>query len=301
MLWSFPAVVLVDPCTARELLVTVFKRHLKYAGDHAHYINGVLLYPGFELDQLAAYPLALRHYLDTTGDRSLMEEPVISTGLAYLVQKAEQQRDSKTGLYRTFLDPSDDPVMYPYLVYSNALLQCSFTFLACLQKEKLWQHQADFARKADTLKEAIYRYGKVKTPRGPMFAWAVDGEGRYQLYDNPPGSLQLLPYYGFCSRKDEVYRNTVEWIRSKQNSYWHEARFQEAGSLHSGMPWPLAAANDLLAANKGGAAFLLEAPMDNGFCCETVHPDTGKVHTGAAFASAAGFIAYALWFANRKK
>ena len=40
--------------------------------------------------------------------------------------------------------------------------------------------------------------------------------------------------------------------------------------------------------------------MDNGFCCETVDPQTGRAATGAAFASAAGFLAHALWWINRK-
>jgi hypothetical protein len=34
--------------------------------------------------------------------------------------------------------------------------------------------------------------------------------------------------------------------------------------------------------------------MDNGFFCETVDPETGTVSTGAAFASAAGFLASAI-------
>jgi hypothetical protein len=35
--------------------------------------------------------------------------------------------------------------------------------------------------------------------------------------------------------------------------------------------------------------------MDNGIACETVWPDTGKLCTGAAFATFAGFYANALF------
>ncbi|MDZ4133883.1 MAG: hypothetical protein U1E11_12210, partial [Dethiobacteria bacterium] len=61
-----------------------------------------------------------------------------------------------------------------------------------------------------------------------------------------------------------------------------------------------AACNDLLACNSGALDFLTRAEMDNGFFCETVKPDTGQVSTGAAFASAAGFLAYALKISDAK-
>ena len=301
LLWSFPGLLLTDQEAARELLLAVFSRHLEKAGEHAHYIDGILLYPGFELDQLAAYFLALEQYELFTGDRSLLDEELIIRGLAILVDKAQRHYDPSTGLYRTFLDPSDDPVQYPFLVYDNALLQRGFTYLARLQAEGRWGHHDIFAHKAEKLQQAIYRHGTVKGPQGVMFAWAVDGKGKFQLYDNPPGSLQLLAYYGFCSPDDLVFKNTVAWIRSANNPYYHlGCAFEESGSRHCGNPWPLAAANDLLAYNTGGSEFIKNAPMDNGFCCETVDPDTGLVSTGAAFASAAGFLAYALWFTGRK-
>lgn len=302
LLWSFPGLLLADRGTARELLLTVFRRHLDRAGEHAHYIDGTLLYPGFELDQLSAHFLALKRYEAVTGDLSLLEEETIYRGLKLLAQKALAQFDPEVGLYRTFLDPSDDPVLYPFLIYDNALLQCAFSYLASLQEEGRWDDPADFAGLAAALQQEIYRQGTVKGPRGIMFAWAVDGKGRFQLYDNPPGSLQLLAFYGFCSPRDQVFRNTVAWIRSASNPYFHgDSPFAETGSKHAPNPWPMGACNDILALNEGGVDFLLRAPMDNGFCCETVDPQTGRASTGAAFASAAGFLAHALWWAYRDK
>ena len=297
LLWSFPGLLLVDGTIARELLLTVFQRHLERAGEHAHYINGTLLYPGFELDQLAAHFLALERYERVTGDHSLIREKAIARGLERLVEKALAQFDPESGFYRTFLDPSDDPVLYPFLIYDNALLQCGFSYLAALQAADRWEHPVDLAEAAASLQQTIYRLGTVKGPRGIMFAWAVDAKGRFQLYDNPPGSLQLLSFYGFCSPADRLFRNTTAWIRSPDNPHFHhDCPFAEAGSLHAPAPWPLAACNDILALNEGGVDFLLRAPLDNGFCCETVDPHSGKAATGAAFASAAGFLARALWW-----
>ncbi len=301
LLWSFPGILLVDRHTAREVLLTVFERHLARAGEHAHYINGTLLYPGFELDQLAAYFLALRHYLQFTGDFGLLREGIISEGLNVLLEKLLAHRDGATGLFHTFLDPSDDPVRHPFLVYGNALAWCGLHFLARLYAEGFWSPRPPLETisledLAAELRRAIYRYGVVEGPEGPLFAWAVDGEGGFQLYDNPPGSLQLLAYYGFCALEDEVYRRTVDWIRSPQNPHYHHAvRFNECSCQHAVLPWPLAAANDLLAQNREGGRLLLEAVMDSGFACETVHPKSGRAATGRAFASAAGFVGFALW------
>ncbi|MGM0652825.1 MAG: glycoside hydrolase family 125 protein [Bacillota bacterium] len=295
LLWSFPAIMIADRNTARELLLTAFTRHIDNAGDHAHYINGTVLYPGFELDQLSAYFLALKHYLDQCGEKGIIQETAVQNGLDVLAEKTFSCFDPESGLFRTFLDPSDDPVYFPYLTYCNALLQCAFRFLGKLQAEELWQHKSDFAILAQELEQAIYENCTVKGPFGMMFAWAVDGKGRFSLYDNPPGSLQLLAHYGFCSIDDRIFTNTVHWIRSSNNKHFHQGQpFEEAGSIHAENPWPLAACNDLLACNAGAEDFFKRAKMDNGFFCETIDPETGHVSTGAAFASAAGFLAYAL-------
>jgi uncharacterized protein len=295
LLWSFPAIMIADQTSAREMLLNIYQRHIRNAGDHAHYISGTVLYPGFELDQLAAYYIALQHYLEQSGDYSMIKEDLILKGLDLLTEKVFEHFDPESGLYNTFLDPSDDPVSFPYLTYNNALLQCAFNFLAGLQQDELWYHKSDFAILARELQQAIYDHCTVKGPCGQMFTWAVDGKGRFTLYDNPPGSLQLLAHYRFCSLSDTIYKNTVRWIRSANNNYFHQGRrFEEAGSRHSTNPWPLAACNDLLACNSGALDFLARTEMDDGFFCETVNPDTGQLSTGAAFASAAGFLAYAL-------
>jgi hypothetical protein len=304
LLWSLPGLLLTDPQVAREVLLLVYDHHLSRAGEHAHYLNGVLLYPGFELDQLAAYLLALRNYLNFTGDVSILSEKSIGDGLKILVRKLISRRDPRSGLYSTFLDPSDDPVRYPFLIYNNALVCCALRFLAGLKqnnfledsREDVAKKGPDLAALAEDLQRAIHKQGVVKGPLGEMFAWSVDGEGNFELYDNPPGSLQLLAYYGFCTEEEQVFRNTLNWIRSSHNPYFHlNSPLQEAGSRHAGNPWPLAAANDLLSQNRGAFNFLRRAAMDNGFVCETVNPVDGRASTGFAFASAAGFLAAAIW------
>lgn len=302
LLWSFPGLLLLDSAIARELLLAVYERHLGQPGEHAHYINGIVLYPGFELDQLAAYLLALKHYVAFTGDQTILEEELIAQGIKKLAKTAERYYDPATGLYATFLDPSDDPVRFPFLIYNNALLERAFDFLGGAGAAAAGGRQEEFKGRTLALRKAIYRHGTAEGPCGPMFAWAVDGRGQFQLYDNPPGSLLLLAHYGFCSPKDPIFKNTAAWIRSSHNPYCHlSCNFEGVGSLHCANPWPLAAANELLAFAAGGADFLKRAPMDQGFCCETVDPHSGRVSTGAAFASGAGFLAHAIYTSGQRK
>jgi hypothetical protein len=298
LLWSFPGLLLVDKKTARETLLAVYSRHLSRAGEHAHYINGVLLYPGFELDQLAAYILALKNYLLHTGDMAVLAVETVKNAMRVITEKLLAEKDERTGMYATFLDPSDDPVRYPFLIYDNALAERSLAFLAELQGKGVWQFADDLASHVVSLRAAIYREGVVDGPLGPMFAWSVDGRGNYELYDNPPGSLQLLSYYGFCAKEDAVFQNTVRWVHSDYNPFYHaRGPVRGAASRHAGNPWPLAAVNDLLSLDLDKGLFFSLAAMDLGLCCETVEPQKGRAATGHAFASAAGFMAHALWYA----
>lgn len=76
-LWSFPGLLLIDIERAKEVLKAGFTRHIKNAGVHSHYINGSVLYPGFELDQLCSYIIALEQYFKATGDDEILEIPGI--------------------------------------------------------------------------------------------------------------------------------------------------------------------------------------------------------------------------------
>lgn len=52
LLWSFPTVVDADPALARRMLDYVFGRQRRNLGVHSRYIDGTVLEPGFELDEL---------------------------------------------------------------------------------------------------------------------------------------------------------------------------------------------------------------------------------------------------------
>ena len=45
-------------------------------GIHSRYIDGTVLEPGFELDELVAPLLALERYINKTDDKSILNDPI---------------------------------------------------------------------------------------------------------------------------------------------------------------------------------------------------------------------------------
>ncbi|MDR3552769.1 MAG: glycoside hydrolase family 125 protein, partial [Clostridia bacterium] len=213
LLWSFPGLLLADRELAREALLLCFTKYIRNAGIHSLYINGAVLYPGFELDELAAYIIALKGYVQAAGDTQIMNEPAVKDGIRHILSLLDAHFDPGTGLYETELDPSDDPARYPFLTYDNAVVMTALRFLSA--------HGYDTGERAKALESAIWAKCVIKTGSGGRFAWSTDGHGSHEAYDDPPGSLTLLAYYGFCSAGDEVYANTVRWIFSDGNPYYY--------------------------------------------------------------------------------
>ena len=116
------------------------------------------------------------------------------------------------------------------------------------------------------------------------------------MYDEPPGSLLLLPHYGFCSTEDEIWRNTAAEIRREDYRYsFAGCPIAEIGCAHAPHPWVLSIANSLLSDRRESAReHLSRCAMDNGIACESVDEYTGESRTGEAFATCAGFLAYAI-------
>ena len=297
LLWSFPSILKADSRYARQLLDYAFTRQLKNAGIHSRYIDGTVLEPGFELDELCAPLLALSRYIAATGDRSLLQEPHIEKGVKRILEILETKRNGKNHLYETFLQPTDDMRVYPYGTYDNVLTWRCLSDIGTLYRD-FWS--------AETIKcleeEALSLYRAIETHcvkeyKGKrIFGWSVDEEGNWDVYDEPPGSLLLLPFLGFCSSRDPVLSNTAKLIRSPDYAYSFAGKpFADIGCPHAPHPWILSVANGLISGRaEQSLDFLRRASMDNGIACESVDEVTGECATGAAFATCAGFLVYCL-------
>ncbi|MBU4472734.1 MAG: metal-independent alpha-mannosidase, partial [Candidatus Omnitrophica bacterium] len=71
-LWSLPAIQLVCPQLYQHLAREMILMHSKNPGDHAHYIDGTVLYPGFELDEAASYFILLDNLEDHFFDEAII-------------------------------------------------------------------------------------------------------------------------------------------------------------------------------------------------------------------------------------
>lgn len=294
--WSFPGLLVCDPEYAREVLVSyVFGRQVRNAGIHSRYIDGTVLEPGFELDELVAPLLAVEEYVATTGDRSVLDDAAVTAGCQRILKTLATKKHPSFDLYETFLLPTDDVPVYPYCTYDNVLVWKALGAAARLGLGGEGASDA-LAAQAERVRQAIWAH----CVKEGQFAWEVDLQGHYRFYDEPPGSLQLLPVHGFCAWDDPTYQNTLRHIRSEE--YHHSfagCAFAELGCSHAEHPWVLSAANSLLLPFQREQArdLILRAPMDDGIACESIDENTGECRTGAAFATCAGRLAASIWAA----
>lgn len=296
LLWAFPAVLAVDLPLAADWLRAAFRLYTRNVGRHALYLDGTVLYDGFELDQVAAFHLALDAYLEAGGETGLLDEPDVADGLRRVDDALERSRDSATGLLRTFLLSTDDPAPHPFVTYDNALAVAALRAaartceragdVAGAQRRRRWARQ---------LWETLLEHAVVDGPFGPMLAGATDARGAHECFDEPPGSLELLAHYGLVAPDDPHFLATVAWIHSEHNPYGPGAGRHAAPSCaHARHPWLLAVGNALLRGEHRWLEQLPELELDSGLACESFDADTGRPRTGLGFATCAGWLAHAI-------
>jgi len=302
LLWSFPAMLLVDRKIAFEALTYVFTRQIRNVGIHSRYIDGTVLEPGFELDELCAPVLALTRYMQASGDYSILNREPFASGISRILGILNTKRHAAVMLYSTFLQPTDDMNEHEYLTYDNMLVWKTISELAGARAAAGQQDAAGILKEQAAQIQAAIRENLIKTVDGDdIFVWSADLDesgkaAEFNIYDEAPGSLVLLTHYGFCEKDDPVYRATIARIRNPEYAYsFAGCPFAELGNVHAPHPWMLSAANSLLQGEKENAFHILtQASMDNGIVCESIDENTGECATGEAFATCAGFVAYAI-------
>jgi hypothetical protein len=292
LLWSFPALLDTDVERAREALGYALGTQARNIGIHSRFIDGVVLEDGFELDELVAPIVALKSYVDATGDRSVLA--TYAAQIATIERRLSAMRDPATGLYETFQDAEDEYVQKPFSVYDNVLTWRALNDLAILQ------NRDDLRARAAELKAAIMKYGVrsgAKGAGGPIFAATVSATAG-DFMDVPPGSLLKLPYLGFISQDDPLFVRTYNWLHSAHYQYSYAGQpYGLPGSyrLPFTTSWSVADHLRLKAGQAKALKVLTESPWDGGIITEGVKPDTAKADKdGRAFATAAGYIGHTI-------
>ncbi|MEW6624445.1 MAG: metal-independent alpha-mannosidase [Bacillota bacterium] len=286
--WSFPAIKIIDVPFHEKLVREMILLHAINPGDHAHYIDGTVLYPGFELDEACGY------FNDLDFSLSFFDADILKA-FEGITARIEREFDAEVGLYKTFLLPSDDPTEYPFVLFDNVLLIRGYGNLIQLYR-RLGLDAALLEARVTTVKTNLNKFIRIIDGK-PMYIWAFDKEQRYILYNDPPGNLGTLVYYGLPN--DEIFQNTMAYYYSDRYKYYDScARFKElACDHHPNTPSGLGLCGSLLNPLYKDKALniLMEAQLDHGLLCESFDKNTGDAKTGVGFATGAGYLAFALY------
>ncbi|MGD1818980.1 MAG: glycoside hydrolase family 125 protein [Pleomorphochaeta sp.] len=293
LLWAFPAIVHADKNVAREIVEYISTIQSKNIGIHSRFIDGTVLEPGFELDELCSFVIALDYYIRKTGDKEILSDYNVVRLIDKILKILVTKKSEKLGLYETFLQPTDDMRVYPYLTYNNVLVWKTFKILESWD----FKQKSDlFFNEAESIYDSIYD-NCIRTINGKkQFIWSVDSNGNFDIYDEPPGSLVLLPVFDFITKDDEIYKNTIKVIFDENYEFsFSKSPFGAIGCPHAPHPWVLSLANNVRVFNdKDSLEKLKRAKMDNGIACESIDENTGYCTTGEAFATCAGYLSFSL-------
>jgi len=201
-----------------------------------------------------------------------------------------------TGMICSAFRPSDDATIYSYLIPSNCFAVVSLRQLsemvANIKQDKAFANECtDLANEVDA---AIKKYAIVNHPKyGKIYAFEVDGYGNYLMMDdaNVP-SLLSLPYLGYTSINDLVYKNTRKFVWSNDNPYFYKGKAGEGiGGPHVGvdMIWPMSIIMKALTSNDpeeiaACLKTLKQTHAGTGFMHETFHKDDPANFTRSWFA-----------------
>ena len=95
--------------------------------------------------------------------------------------------------------------------------------------------RAEMETLVSEISEGIQKFAVVDSEFGKIYAYEVDGLGGVNLMDdaNVP-SLLSLPYLGYCTADDPVYKNTRRFVLSEKNPYYFKGKAAAGvGSPHT--------------------------------------------------------------------
>ncbi len=290
----------------------------------------------FEIDSLC-YPIRLAYnYWKTTGDTTPFDADWEKSVTAILKVFKDQQQNkgyhfqretakatdtralegygypvNPVGLICSAFRPSDDATVFSFLIPSNFFAEVSLKqaseMVFKIRKNKDLSNELH--ELAVVVEKALKEHAVVKHPKhGDIYAFEIDGFGNHLLMDdaNVP-SLLSLPYLDAIDSNDPVYKNTRNFVWSKENPFFFKGAAAEGiGGPHVGMDmiWPMSITIKALTSNnpaeiKQCIKMLKATHGSTGFMHESFHKDNPKNFSRPWFAWSNTLFGELLWKAYK--
>ncbi len=282
----------------------------------------------FELDSLC-YPLwLLVKYYRETKDKSCFNE-LFFTAFDKIIEvfKIEQNHVAKSKYYHILYNrgpekwcghgtpvsngglvwsgyrPSDDKCSYGYYLPGNMFIVTVLTQLAIIFKNDLkdTQRESICLNLANEIQAELDKLSIVEVNGKKIYALETDGLGNYNLMDdaNIP-NLLAMPYYEYPYINYEVYKNTRDYMLSKDNPYYFEGKILKGiGSPHTpkNRVWPLSLIIQALTSDNQTEIdecidMIINSTGGTGYIHESVDKDDDTIYSRSWFAWANSLFAY---------
>ena len=299
LLWLLPAITECDAGAARELLLRIFEQYSDRPGHRWRYLDGGVLEPGVAQHQLCAYGLALDRFVADTGESAILDEQIVQDVLREIDELLFARLHPDIFVGPSDLLPSGEGADQPYVTFDNVML---WAFVSAL--ERIWTaaEPPHLLGAAEEIAAAVWGRFTVEHQGAHILASSTDLKRAASIYDDPAGSLRLLPYLGFCGADDPAWIDTMDTLRSSAYPLYLGSRFFPgfAGRSHPEAVSMAGVCADLLTPRAPEAIALLQRlPLEAGLLSETFDPDTGAPVGGMHAAALSGFLAWALVHTQR--
>ena len=274
LMWTLPAVQLADASLGRELLLRMCELHGYAPGRGVHYFDGTLFEPGFALEGVAAYPIAVDRYARDSGDGAIVDEPVIGDTLYLASDDLRDRRDRRVSLYSTEIMPDGAPAPNPFTLHANATVAQALEILRRTLDEESSREVEDPV----AVRAAIRRHFTPERDSKATLRASTDLAGSTTTEDDPSASAAWLPLYETLERHDSLYRRTVKSIPADRSRLVREIGRLLGPDGEQVLQW------------------LRHAPLHGGLAAEEVD-ESGVATRNAGDASLSGLLAWTAWYA----
>jgi hypothetical protein len=274
LIWTLPAVQLADTGLARELLLRMCELHAYAPGQGVHYFDGTMFEPGFALEGVAAYPIAVDRYIRDTGDDAIVDEPAIGDALYLASDDIRDRRDRRVPLYSTDVTTSGQTAAQPFTLHANAAVANALDILRRTLDEQTAREVEDPA----AVRAAIRRhFAPERDPKGTLAA-SIDLAGQRSPDDEPSASAFWLPLFEAIDRQDSLFRRTVKAIPASSPMLVRQIARLLGPDAETVLEW------------------LRRAPLHDGVAAELVD-DAGLATANGGDAALSGLLAATTWYA----